>query len=69
MTLNLSVVSITLRHKLYYATVKVNNNIVYLFHLYLPVSKKRRSAIFWTNPHLLRSCQFPSFPVASLTSS
>jgi len=23
-------------------------------------------AIFWTNPHLLRSCPFPSFPVVSL---
>jgi len=26
------------------------------------------SAIFWTNPHPLRSCSFPSFPVVSLTS-
>jgi len=25
-------------------------------------------AIFWTNPKLLRSCLFPSFPVVSLTS-
>jgi len=25
-------------------------------------------AIFWTNPHPLRSCPFPSFPDVSLTS-
>jgi len=27
------------------------------------------SAIFWTDPHSLRSCQFPSFPLDSLNSS
>jgi len=26
-------------------------------------------AIFWTNPHPLRSCPYPSFPVVSLTST
>jgi len=25
-------------------------------------------AIYWTNPHPLRSCPFPNFPVVSLTS-
>jgi len=41
---------------------------VCLFHLYPPVTRKRHGAIFWTNPHPLRSCPFPSFPIVSLTS-
>jgi len=39
-----------------------------LFLLYLPVTESDGGTIFWTNPHsFLRSCRFPSFPVASLT--
>jgi len=38
-----------------------------LFHLYLPVTRKRRWRYIYcrTNPHPLRSCPFPSFSVAS----
>jgi len=37
------------------------------FHLYPPVMRKQRWR-YWTNPHSLRSCPFPSFPVVYLTS-
>jgi len=37
-----------------------------LFHLYLPVTRKWRWRYkIWTNPHPLRSCPFPNFPVVS----
>jgi len=33
-------------------------------HLYPPIMRKRRwRCNFWTNPHPLRSCLFPSFPL------
>ena len=33
----------------------------WLVHLYPPITRKRRCAIFWTNPHPLRSWPFSKF--------
>jgi len=44
------------------------NRFVCLFHLETEIDLTRKSdsgAIFWTNPHPLRSYPFPSFPIVS----
>ena len=40
-----------------------------LVHLYPPITRKLRCAMFWTNPPRLGVDHFPSFPVDVLTSS
>jgi len=42
---------------------------VYLGSIFILLSRESDGgALFWTNPHPLRSCPFSSFPVISLSS-
>jgi len=48
-------------------TQKMN---VLLFCIFILLSRESDSgAMFWTNPHSLRRCQFPSLQIGYLTSS
>jgi len=52
-------------------TAESSGGVLCLFVCFIFILLLRESddgAILWTNPHPLRSCPFPSFPVVSLTS-